>query len=406
MNAPTIASVLALGSDPRATVTDAAGQVARALGRPPDLAVVFASAGLCADPEVIRDAVRSTLAPRHLIGCTGEAIIGTGREIEDQSAIVVWAAVLPGARITPIRAVSAREVDGSADVAGWPTRSGAGASDTLLPGAHDVVIALADPFSLPVDAVLELTNTSGWQPNVVGGLASGGRRPGEHVLWLDDQDYRDGLVAVSIGGANLITAVSQGCTPIGQEMVVTDADGFGRIYALAGRPALTKLQEILDELDNDALELANSGVTLGVVMNENQPDYVRGDYLMRGLLGANPETGEIHIGEHVRVGQTVRLHVRDTASAHDDLRTAARSASTRLGGAVTGALVFSCNGRGTRMFEQPHHDARVIADELGDPPIAGLFCNGEIGPVGGRNFLHGFTATVAIFGTLGRAHSL
>jgi len=142
------------------------------------------------------------------------------------------------------------------------------------------------------------------------------------------------------------------------------------------------------------------------VMNENQPDYVRGDYLMRGLLGANPETGEIHIGEHVRVGQTVRLHVRDAASAHEDLRTAARSASTRLGGAVTGALVFSCNGRGTRMFEQPHHDARVIADELGDPPIAGLFCNGEIGPVGGRNFLHGFTATVAIFGTLGRARSL
>jgi small ligand-binding sensory domain FIST len=397
MSAPMIASCLVVGSDPRTAAADAARGVAAALGERPDLAVVFASPALSREPEIIRDAIASTLAPRHLIGCTGEAIIGIGQEIEDQPAAVVWAAVLPGARITPIRALGWRDVDGSVEAAGWPTSAGDPATDTNLPGPDDVVIALADPWSFPIDILLGLTNASTWQPQVIGGLASGGTRQGEHVLWLDDQDYREGLVGVSIGGANLITVVSQGCTPIGPEMVVTDADGFGHIAALAGKPALTKLQDILNDLDDDALELANSGVTVGIVMNENQPDYARGDFLMRGLLGANPDTGEIHIGEHVRVGQTLRLHVRDQASADQDLRAAAREASTQLGGPVAGALVFSCNGRGTHMFDQPHHDARVVAEELGDPPIAGLFCNGEIGPVGGRNFLHGFTATIAVF---------
>jgi small ligand-binding sensory domain FIST len=398
MSPPIIASHLVAGADAARAASEAAAAVAAELGAAADLVVVFASPPLCSDPQVIRDAITAELAPRHMIGCTGAAIVGTGREVENEPALVVWGAILPGARITPIRSVGWRDADGAIDVAGWPTHAGDGTGVGAVPGADDVVIALADPFSYPVDALLEVANTAAWQPPVVGGLAAGGDRPGDHVLWLDDQFMHDGLVAVSIGGINLTTAVSQGCSPIGPEMVVTDADGEGRVYALAGTPALTKLQDVLDGLDDATLELVNSGITLGIVMNENQPDYQSGDYLMRGILGANAEDGSIHVGEHVRVGQTVRLHVRDNVSASRDLHAVTRDAAERHDGAIAGALVFTCIVRGAAMFPNPHHDAGVVAARFGNPPVAGLFCNGEFGAVAGRNYLHGFTATIAVFG--------
>jgi len=400
MSGATICARLVTGLDAESAVADAARQVAAVLGQPADLVVMFVHPTMCADPETLRDEIMRTLAPRHFIGCTGETIIGTGQEIEGAPAIVVWGALLPGAHITDLRASAWPMPDGTIEIAGWPTSAAAATEDTQLPGPDDVAIVLADPFSLPIDQLLSHTNMSGWQPQLVGGLASGGTRPGEHTLFRNELIATDGLVGVSIGGFPVTTAVSQGCSPIGPEMVVTDTDGFGRLHQLAGQPALTKLQEVLDQLDDDDLALAQTGLTLGIVINENQPEYGRGDYLMRGLLGAHPDTGDLHVGEHVRIGQTLRVHVRDAASADIDLHDTLSDARAQIVGAPIGALVFSCNGRGMNMFDTPHHDATVIAEELGNPPLAGLFCNGEIGPVGGRNFIHGFTATIAIFGSL------
>jgi len=400
MSGATICARLVAGLDAESAVADAARQVAAVLGQPADLVVMFVHPTMCADPETLRDEIMRTLAPRHFIGCTGETIIGTGQEIEGAPAIVVWGALLPGAHITDLRASAWPMPDGTIEIAGWPTSAAAATEDTQLPGPDDVAIVLADPFSLPIDQLLSHTNMSGWQPQLVGGLASGGTRPGEHTLFRNELIATDGLVGVSIGGFPVTTAVSQGCSPIGPEMVVTDTDGFGRLHQLAGQPALTKLQEVLDQLDDDDLALAQTGLTLGIVINENQPEYGRGDYLMRGLLGAHPDTGDLHVGEHVRIGQTLRVHVRDAASADIDLHDTLSDARAQIVGAPIGALVFSCNGRGMNMFDTPHHDATVIAEELDNPPLAGLFCNGEIGPVGGRNFIHGFTATIAIFGSL------
>jgi small ligand-binding sensory domain FIST len=398
MSHPIIASQLVVGSDPAHAATEAARAVAATLAGPADLVVVFASPQLCGDPAVVRDAIAAELAPRHMIGCTGAGIVGSGREVETEPALVVWGAILPGARITPIRSVGWRDTDGSIDVVGWPTAASGGGAGGHGPGSDQIVIALADPFSYPVDTLLRIANSGAWRPSIVGGLAAGGDRPGDHVLWLDDQCLHDGMVGISIGGITLSTAVSQGCTPIGPDMVVTDADGAGCIYSLAGTPALTKLQDILDGLDDATLELVNSGITLGIVMNENQADYQSGDYLMRGILGANADDGAIHVGEHVRIGQTVRLHVRDNVSASHDLHAVTHTAAQRHDGDIAGALVFTCIARGAAMFHDPHHDAGVLATRLGDPPVAGLFCNGEFGAVGGRNYLHGFTATIAIFG--------
>jgi len=191
------------------------------------------------------------------------------------------------------------------------------------------------------------------------------------------------------------TVVSQGCEPIGRDSVVTHAEG-NVVFELAGEPALERLKGDLATLTLDQQQSAASGgVLAGLVIDENRSEYLRGDYLMRGLMGADEETGALAIGEAVRVGQTLRFHVRDAASADEDLREGLADALN--GGSAAGALLFTCNGRGRNMFPAPDHDARAVAEALGGDALAGFFCAGEIGPVGGQPFLHGFTATLAIF---------
>jgi small ligand-binding sensory domain FIST len=179
-------------------------------------------------------------------------------------------------------------------------------------------------------------------------------------------------------------------------MTITAAEG-NVITELASRPAIERLREALSELDPREQQLAGSGLMLGIVIDENQPEYGRGDFLVRPIIGVDSEAGTLAIGERVRVGQTVRMQIRDGASADEDLRDALRAQAEALGSTPpAGALLFTCNGRGSHMFDAPDHDAAVIDDALG-VPVAGFFCAGEIGPVGGRNFLHGFTATMAVF---------
>jgi small ligand-binding sensory domain FIST len=183
---------------------------------------------------------------------------------------------------------------------------------------------------------------------------------------------------------------------VGPQLTITGAEG-NVIVELAGKPAMERLGEVIAALPERERELAAAGVLLGIVIDENRPSYERGDFLVRPIIGADRESGSLVTGERVRVGQTVRLHVRDAASADEDLREALRAQSQALGAhGAAGALLFTCNGRGSNMFEVPDHDAAAIEDSLG-APAGGFFCAGEIGPVGGRNFLHGFTATMAVF---------
>jgi small ligand-binding sensory domain FIST len=384
-----ITTALALGDDPSATARRAAAQAAEALGGPADLVAMFVSPVLCRAPDAVIAAVRTALSPRLLIGCMGEAVIGGGREVESEPAISVWAARLPGAALTPVRATAALDEADDVRFPGWPATTAAGA---------DVVITLVDPFSVPIDRLLLTVTGAPGQPPVVGGMASGGRAPGTHVLFLDDAWYTDGIVGVAVAGTPVSVGVSQGCAPIGPEMVVTDAEEGGVVYELAGRPAIAKLEEVLEGLDPATRSLALNGLLAGLVINENVPEYTRGDFLVRGIVGGDRETGALMVGERVRVGQTVRLHVRDADSADEDLRSTLRATRQALDTPPAGALLFTCNGRGSHMFSTPDHDAAMLAEELDGAPAAGLFCNGEIGPVGGRSFVHSFTATMAVFG--------
>jgi small ligand-binding sensory domain FIST len=203
-------------------------------------------------------------------------------------------------------------------------------------------------------------------------------------------------VGVALAGVDVRPAVSQGARPIGPEMVITACED-NEILELASKPALARLHDAIGELDPEERALAGRGLLLGIVIDENQPDYERGDFLIRGLLGVDEEEGSVRVGERVRVGQTVRLQVRDGASADDDLREVLGRHADALGGPPAGALLFSCNGRGSNMFGQPDHDAAALEGAFGGVPAAGFFCAGEIGPVGPRSFVHGFTATMAVF---------
>jgi len=227
-----------------------------------------------------------------------------------------------------------------------------------------------------------------------GGVAVGGQRPGAQALILDEAVHTEGAVGAVVSGLPVLTVVSQGCRPIGREAVITRCEG-NVVSELAGRPALERLRREIAALSPEEQALAARGLLAGLVIDENRPEYDIGDFLMRGLLGADEATGVLALGDRVRVGQTLRFFVRDATSADADLRQA-------LGGVLgrarpAGALLFTCNGRGTNMFPEPDHDARIVTETLGTQALAGFFCGGEIGPVGGKAFLHGFTATLAVF---------
>jgi small ligand-binding sensory domain FIST len=388
----TFASAISTLPTARAAATEAVDAVRATLsGMRPDLVVVFATPDLMADAGGIASIVGAGLAPEHVLGCTAEAIIGSGREIEDGPALSLWAAVLPDAQIESFALEAGEAPDGGVVMLGWPPAFDPAAPPDLA--ADGAVILLADPFTFPPEA-LAGPDGGGVPRDVVGGMASGGHAPGQHHLILDQRVMSSGAVGVGITG--ITPLVSQGCRPVGPEMTITDG-GQGVIRELAGRPALVRVREVMDGLSGDDRRLVEQGVLAGVVIDENRPEYEQGDFLIRGIIGGDPDTGALVVGEHVRVGQVMRLQVRDHESADADLRAALQAAAGEMSHPAGGALVFSCNGRGTHMFPEPHHDALAVRDILGDIPVAGLFCNGEIGPVCGRTHMHGFTATMALF---------
>jgi len=381
-----IACGLSTASDPRAGAAGAATKVAEQLaGRSIDLAVVFACGAHLAAPEATLEGVHDALQPDVLIGCGAGGVVGDGREIEGGTAVSVWAAAFENGIVSTFHA-EVTEVEDGVAIAGVPDLQGAGGA-----------ILLPDPYSFPTDAVLaELAERS---PGVavLGGISSVRTLRGQAALFLGERVVPGGAVGVRFDGIELLPCVSQGATPIGPELTITAGEGR-LIKELAGRPALGALRAVLDRLDDAERDMLAEGMLLGIVVERGQGDYQHGDFLVRSVLGGDPDTGTIAVGATIEEGQVVRVHARDARSADRDLHEALALRRQALGSdAPAGALMFTCNGRGRGMFGVPDHDVAALAGELGDVPTAGFFAAGEIGPVGGENFLHGFTATVAIF---------
>jgi small ligand-binding sensory domain FIST len=350
-----------------------------------DLAVVFASGSHLAAPEATLEGVHEALLPGRLVGCGAGGVLAGGRELEDGTAVTVWAASIDHALVEPFRAES-EEVEGGWAVEGLPNFDGA-----------DGAILLPDPYSFPTDRVLD--ELAGLAPGVplVGGVSSARTLEGSSALFYDEEVLTEGAVGVRFEGVEVLPCVSQGAAPVGPELTVTAAERHV-IQELAGAPALAKVREVVGDLPARERGLVAEGLLVGIVIDGGKPEYRPGDFLVRGLLGADPDTGEIAVGAPVSPGQVIQLHARDAESANRDMRAALDHTLQELGGApVAGALCFSCNGRGKTMFGVPDHDAALLARVFGGAPAAGFFAAGEIGPVGGESFLHGFTATVAVF---------
>ncbi|MGH3114535.1 MAG: FIST signal transduction protein [Gaiellaceae bacterium] len=387
MESRTLTCRIGAGVSTLESARDAAGEAAReagggALARADvDLVFVFLSAAHLDEAEAAVEAVREELAPRHLLGCVAEGVVGRDRELEEGPAAAVWAGALLGAEIECFHAAAVQTDDGIA-VMGFPELDDPG-----------LVALFVDPFTFPAGPFLTRLNETHERIPLVGGIAVGGR-PDTQALILDDAVYAEGAVGAVVSGLPVLTVVSQGCRPIGREAVITRCEG-NVVYELAGKPALERLRREIAALSSGQRALAARGLLAGLVIDENRPQYDTGDFLMRGLLGADEATGALAIGDTARAGQTLRFFVRDAVSADADLREAL--ADTPRGARPAGALIFTCNGRGTNMFPRPDHDARVTVEALGTQAVAGFFCGGEIGPVGGKAFLHGFTATLAVF---------
>jgi small ligand-binding sensory domain FIST len=360
------------------------GSIVEQQGVEPDLVVVFASAAHVEFLGEISAAVRTVLRPATLLGASASAVLGGAQESEDAPALVVWAAWSQ-----PVRALrlSAGPVHDDGD---GPAVMIQGVPADVAEGA--TLLVVADPASFPAEGFLAQLGAVRPDLTVVGGLTAGAG-PGGSALVLDDAVHRDGAVGVVLPPTAAV--VSQGCRPVGEPMVVTQARpaGGGRSFLveLAGKPALEQLTDLVGTLPPDDRALLAGGIHLGVAIDEHRVDFGRGDFLVRSVLGADRARGVLAVGATVPVGTTVQFQVRDAASADEDLR------QLLAGAEGSGALVFTCNGRGTHLFGEAHHDARSVAELLDRPAAAGMFCAGELGPVGARSFLHGFTASILVF---------
>lgn len=374
-------------TDPGIATGEIVGRVLETLGVQPDVAVLFTSGEHMGNTDEIAAAVVELLNPGAFIGTTAVSVAAGEREIEEETAAVLWVGSLGGGNAPRARAV---RLGGVPDPA---------ADDPALAAALDEVhaagdlsmIVLADPYSYPVDAALGHWAERWPDVSVLGGLSSGAPMPGGNRIVVDGSVHRDGAAALIVGGsANVTHLVSQGCRPIGQPYIITEAEG-NVVKSLGGMPPFERLQQVFSKLDPADQRLVQRGLHVGRVTDERKIDFERGDFLIRGVLGADRDSGAIAIGDEAPIGATVQFHVRDAETADEDLRAAlAHSLQTE------GALLFTCNGRGTHLFDAPHHDASALVNQT-SAEVAGMFCAGEIGPVGARSYVHGFTASMALF---------
>jgi small ligand-binding sensory domain FIST len=344
------------------------------------------------DPDAIEAAfVRiSSLVPgATTLGCSAGGVIGDERAVEASSAVSVWAGVLPRTTVRTFH-LEVMRTTSSLAVVGLPEH----ADDA------DLCLLLGDPYSFPADGFVSRFNDTAKGLPVAGGMASGLLGPGGTRLLVDGRVVDRGAVGALLSGAvGAQTVVSQGCRPIGPTMIVTKAEG-NVLLELAGMSAVAKLEEIVADLPADEQALASRGLQIGIAMDEYAEVHERGDFLIRGVMGVDEQRGGLVVGDLVEVGRTVRFQVRDAQAADEDLRELLAGPLVLGGlGMVEGALLFSCNGRGANLFPNADHDAVTVAEYFAHAPVAGFFAAGEIGPVGGRNYLHGFTASIVAFGS-------
>ncbi len=326
-----------------------------------------------------------------LLGCSSQGLIANAMEVEEDAGLVLALYHLPGADLKAVRFTQA-QVEECSNPAYWHTATGVGAESS------NGWLAFADPFNLDAEAWLKQWNEAYAPLPILGGLASGNFAERTTQVYLNGEVFEDGGVALSVGGeVRLQGVISQGCTPIGETWTITQAER-NIIGQIGNRPAYQRLVDTVEQMPVAEQKKARGNLFVGLVINEYLEEFHRGDFLIRNLIGADPASGALAVGALPRQGQTLQFQRRDATAATEDMEAMLMRARRELaGGELLGGVLCCCNGRGQRLFGKPSHDARMVQDRLGPLGLAGFFCNGEIGPVGEKNFLHGYTASLALF---------
>jgi small ligand-binding sensory domain FIST len=353
---------------------------------PTDLALLFASAYFARHYDELIPRAYAASGARCLAGCSGQGIIGPEREVEGEPALALVRLALPDATVRAVH-VTQRTLEDE----------GVGRLGGLTLEDVNAWLLLADPFRLEVERLIADLEQAYPGVTLIGGLASGRMDERRTHVFVNDQVYDEGAVVIGLGGnLRVHTVVSQGATPIGEPWTITAARG-NTLETIGGRPAYQVLVETVQALPSELQQRAARNLLVGLAIDEYKDSFGRGDYLIRNLMGADRQSGAVAINAHPRVGQTLQFQMRDAAAAAEDLRELLGTARRELGDTrPVAAVVCSCNGRGANLFGAVDHDARGVAACFGQLPLAGFFCNGEIGPVGSKTFLHGFTASIAL----------
>ncbi len=327
-----------------------------------------------------------------VLGVTCQSLIGGNQELENAMGISLWAAHCPDAKFTPMF-LALQTQDGRSEFSGLPKDGWE---------EDSVLIMLSEAYSFPADGLLDYMNANHPGVRVAGGVCDSGLNPSDARLMLNGDCYDHGAVAVRISGVPVSTVVSQGCRPIGSTFIVTDSER-NTIGTLGGQPALDVIKQIYSALPTQDQARVEQGLHIGIAMTELKDEFQYGDFLIRNVIGIDEETSTITVGDYIRKGRTVQFHIRDQVSASIELRSMLekeikkQSEPTPSNAPPAAALIFTCNGRGSNLFQQPHHDAALVDEIVGDVATAGFFAAGEFGYVGCSNFLHGFTASIALF---------
>jgi small ligand-binding sensory domain FIST len=326
-----------------------------------------------------------------LAGCSSSGLIAGGQEIEEHAGLVLGLFALPGAELQGCH-FTAEQVQEANGPAYWYSETGISNEQT------NGWLVFADPFHMDADSWLRGWNEAYSPLPSFGGLASGDYAEQQTQIYLNGDVFESGGIAVSVAGDIQMTGViSQGCTPIGDTWTITKVEQ-NIIYEIGNRPAYQVLLDTFNQLSPEEQKRARGNLFIGLVMNEYEEEFHRGDFLIRNLVGADPKSGCLAVGALPRPGQTLQFQRRDARAASEDMTVLLDTVRQRLGNTpIYGGCLCTCNGRGHRLFGHPNHDAAMVQSRLGSPAVAGFFCNGEIGPIGDRTYLHGYTASLALF---------
>ncbi|MGP0128697.1 FIST signal transduction protein [cyanobacterium endosymbiont of Epithemia clementina EcSB] len=397
-----------------AAVTEVIDGVKKSLSQSPDLGILFISSAYASDYPRLIPLILEKLSLPILIGCSGGGVIGIENstqiiEVESGPALSLTVASLPEIDVQAfyVTPENLPDLDSSPDT--WSKLVG------VPPEQHPHFILLSDPFFPGINDLLAGLDFAYPDSVKIGGLASTGIMNVQSSLFYYTSERSDirlchqGTVGLALNGKIIVESiVAQGCRPIGKPYQITQGEHnvilqLGKLentaQPIVNRSPLESLRELIKTLNKNDRQLAEHSLFIGVVSDEFKHNLQPGDFLIRNLVGVDPQVGAIAIGNRVRPGQRVQFHLRDAKTSADDLELLLRTYTTagELDKKVQGALMFSCSGRGKALYNQPNFDSELFRRYLPQLSLGGFFCNGEIGPVGGQTFLHGYTSVFALF---------